>query len=94
MLMQIEELNLDQIFYFVKYFSYKKFWFQCLNMLEKQTQLPLKQKHEYFNVVGFVYYKMAQYYLAELYYRVSLNYKPDYQKALKNLSKIEEMRLK
>ena len=72
MLKQIEELDLNQFFYVVKYFSYKKFWFQCLNLLEKQLQIPLKQRHEYFNVVGFIYYNMAQYYLAELYYRVSL----------------------
>ena len=92
MLKQIEELDFNQLFYVVKYFSYKKFWFQCLNILEKQRQIPLAQRHEYFNVVGFIYYKIAQYYLAELYYRVSLSYKPDYKKALKNLSKIEDMK--
>ena len=92
MFMQIEKLDLDQFFYVIKYCSYKKFWFQCLNLLEKQVQIPLTQRHKYFNVVGFIYYKMAQYYLAELYYKVSLSYKPDYTKALKNLSKIEEMK--
>ena len=89
---QMEALDFNQFFYVVKYFSYKKFWFQCLNILEKQRQIPLAQRHEYFNIVGFIYYKMTQYYLAELYYRVSLSYKPDYKKALKNLSKIEEMK--
>ena len=90
--MKIEKLNLDQLFCLIKYFSYKKFWFQSLNLLEEQTQISLTQRHEYFNVVGFIYYKMNEYYLAELYYRISLSYKPDYIKALKNLSKIEEVR--
>ena len=90
--MKMEKLDLDQLFYVIKYFSYKKFWFHSLDMLEKQTQISLKRRHEYFNVVGFIYYKMTQYYLAELYYRVSLSYRPDYIKALKNLSKIEDMK--
>ena len=90
--MQIEKLDLDQFFYVIKYLSYKKFWFQSLNILEERMQIPLTQRHEYFNVVGFIYYKMTQYDLAELYYRVSLSCKPDYIKALKNLSKIEEFK--
>ena len=90
--MQIEKLDLDQFFYVLKYLSYKKFWFQSLNILEKRMQIPLAQKHEYFNIVGFIYYQMTQYDLAELYYRVSLSFKPDYRKALKNLSKIEEIK--
>ena len=92
MLMQIEQLDVDQFFYVIKYLSYKKFWFQSLNILEGKIQIPSTHLHEYFNVVGFIYYKMAQYYLADLYYRVSLSYKPDYIKALNNLSKVKEMK--
>lgn len=88
----LESRDIDQLFSFIKYLLYKKRWLQALYLLESQVQVPLTRMHEYFNVIGFIYYKMNQYYLAELYYKVSLSYKIDYIIALKNLSKIKDMR--
>jgi hypothetical protein len=85
-----ENIEMNQLFYFIKYLLYKKRWFQSLKLLESQIDIPLKSRPEYFNVVGFIYYKMHQFYLAELYYKVSLSYKVDYEIALKNLSRIEQ----
>ena len=87
----VESVEINQLFYFIKCLLYKKCWFQSLKLLESQLKIPLKNRPEYFNVVGFIYDKMDQYHLAELYYKVSLSYKPDYEIALKNLSRIKEI---
>ena len=87
-----ENVDINQFFSSIRYLLYKKRWFQLLNLLESQKRIPLKNMAEYFNVVGFIYYRMNQYYLAELYYKVSLSYKSDYTVALKNLSRIKDLK--
>ena len=88
-LSSVENVEINHFFYFIKCLLYKKCWFQLLELLESQVKIPLKNRSESFNVVGFTYYKMNQYHLAELYYRISLSYKPDYAIALKNLSRVK-----
>lgn len=90
----IESFEINQLFYFIKCFLYKKRWFQSLKLLESQTNLPFYKMAEYFNVVGFIYYKMNQFHLAELYYKVSLSYEPGSAIALKNLSIVKESKNK
>lgn len=90
----IESFEINQFFYFIKCLLSKKCWFQSLKLLESQTNIPFYKMAEYFNVVGFIYYKMNQFHLAELYYKVSLSYKPGYAITLKNLSRIKESKKK
>ena len=88
----VESVEINNLFYSIKCLLYKKRWLQSLELLESQVKIPLKKRPEYFNVVGFIYYKMNQYHLAELYYKVSLSYRPDYEIAVKNLSRIKEIK--
>ena len=88
----LERWDMNQLFTYVKYLLYKKRWFQALHLLESQVTIPSTRMHEYFNIIGFIYDKMNQYYLAELYYKVSLSYNKDYIVALKNLSKIKDIK--
>nr|YP_009502048.1 hypothetical protein [Porolithon onkodes]ASB29650.1 hypothetical protein [Porolithon onkodes] len=88
----MESRDINQLFAYVKYLLHKKRWLRAIYLLESQVTIPLTRMHEYFNIIGFVYDKMNQYYLAELYYKVSLSYNKDYITALKNLSRIKDIK--
>lgn len=83
-----ESFTLDQFFDNLKILSSKKLWLQSIELIERQKDIEIGKKHNYFNAVGFIYQNMGVYDLARLYYLQSLNKKEDYIIALNNLFRL------
>nr|YP_007878159.1 conserved hypothetical plastid protein [Calliarthron tuberculosum]AGA63770.1 conserved hypothetical plastid protein [Calliarthron tuberculosum] len=85
------DLSIDQLFVFVKILIKKRLWFKSLKLLESLEDVDLSYRHKYFNIFGFIYYKIEQYNLAKKYYLKSLYLKNNYLVALQNLAKVHEL---
>lgn len=66
-----------------------KQWFRALILLEAQKFLLIKEEYYYLNIFGVIYQNMQDYDLAQLYYLKSLDKKPGYSVAIKNLSRLK-----
>ena len=69
----------------------KKLWLIALKVLESNYVVGETNNYSYFNTLGFVYYCMNRYDLAEKYYLQAINIKDDYIVALQNLAKLYEV---
>jgi len=76
---------MDDLFYILRVLSFKKLWFQALELIEAQTKVPIYQEHHYFNTVHLIYKEMREDDLAKLCYLNSLKRKEDYLISLNNL---------
>lgn len=72
----------------------KSLWFESIKLLEVNQSIPMKSMHQYFNFIGFIYYCMRQYDLAQLYYLKAINLKKNYVIALQNLAKVYDKQKK
>ena len=78
----------NELFVLLKAFINKRLWFKSLELLEENHNILVGNMHQYFNAIGFIYYNMSQYNLAQLYYLKAVNLKEDYLIALQNLARL------
>lgn len=81
----------QQFFVFLSALVKKKLWFDAIKFIEASKSVAQEADHQYFNALGFVYYNMKKYDLAQIYYTEALNVKKDYVMALQNLVKVYEV---
>lgn len=89
---QKSKYYLSEYFIFVvKILVEKRLWFVSIHFLESIASSDLKDSHRYFNIMGFIYYKMGEYNLAKEYYLKAISVKNDYILGLQNLAKVYEV---
>lgn len=88
------DYSFNELFVLLKILVNKKLWFKSIKLLERQKGLVKENMHQYFNSMGFIYYNMKQYNLAQLYYLKAVNFKKDYLVALQNLAKVYDKQKK
>lgn len=83
-------LACDYLF-IVKILVAKRLWFSSIQLLEHINHTNLKDSHLYFNIFGFIYYKIGEYNLAKEYYIKAVAIKNNYLLGLQNLAKVYEI---
>lgn len=82
----------DRLFGYLSVLVKKKLWLDAIKVMEKKYVLKNLTLHRYFNALGFIYYSMQEYNLAQLYYLRALEIQEDYLVALQNLAKIYKLK--
>lgn len=81
----------DELFDLLSGLIKKCLWLDAVNLMEQNYTLPGLDACQYFNALGFVYYKMEAYNLAKSYYIEALSIKEDYIVALQNLAEVYDV---